>query len=108
SEVDPYRKRGFGVIMDIDVHGAEQVRRLYPEQVSIFVRADSLATYERRLRKRGTESDEAIRRRLETAERELACAGNYDYEIVNDDLGAAVATLAVIVERQFQGGEHVG
>jgi guanylate kinase len=104
SEVEPYRERGLGVILDIDVQGAEQIRRLYPDHVSVFVRTASLDTYERRLRQRGTENDEAIQRRLAAAQRELACAGNYDYELVNEDLPTAVAGLAAIVERQFQGG----
>src|SRR5207244_5942471 len=72
SEVDPYRAQGIGVILDIDVQGASQIRRLYPDSVSIFLRTSSLATYEARLRRRGTENEAAIRRRLAAAAQELA------------------------------------
>src|SRR5438270_9296302 len=71
SEVDPYRAKGIGVILDIDVQGASQIRRIYPDNVSIFLCTSSLATYEARLRRRGTENEEAIRRRLAAAAQEL-------------------------------------
>src|SRR5262249_22092272 len=100
-EVDPYREQGRGVLLDIDVQGAEQVRRRYPEAVSIFLRTSTLAVLEERLRNRGTESEEAIQRRLANAERELARSGEYEYQVVNDDLTKAVADLAAIVQRLY-------
>jgi guanylate kinase len=103
-EVEPYRARGVGVLLDIDVQGAAQVRRQCPDNVSIFLRASSWQTYEERLRKRGTESEEAIRRRLETARRELACEDAYDCRIVNDDLDVAVVEVSAVIRRQFEGG----
>jgi guanylate kinase len=103
-EVDNHRERGVGVVLDIDVQGAGQVRKLYTDQVSVFLCASSLDTYEQRLRKRGTETEESIRRRLAGAQRELARAGEYDYRVINDDLDKAVAELRAIVERQFQKG----
>lgn len=108
SEVDPYRAQGVGVILDIDVQGACQVRRLYPDSVSIFLRTSSMATYEVRLRRRGTEKEEAIRRRLAAAARELEHAGEYDYQVVNDDLSKAVAEVESIVRRQAERGDHAG
>jgi guanylate kinase len=108
SEVDPFRARGTGVILDIDVQGAAEIRRLYPDSVSIFLRTSSLPTYEARLRHRGTEKEEAIQRRLVAAEHELAHAGEYDYNVVNDDLSTAVAEVDGIVRRQFEGGTHAG
>ena len=108
SEVDPYRAEGIGVILDIDVQGAAQVRRLNPDSVLIFLRTTSLETYEARLRQRGTENEEAIRRRLAAAARELAQAGEYDYQVINDDLCTAVAELHSIVRRQFERGNHAG
>jgi guanylate kinase len=107
-EVDAYRVRGIGVILDIDVQGAATIRRVYPEAVLIFVRTDSLQTYEKRLRRRGTETEEAIRKRLAAAERELRCASQYDYEIVNEDLAATVARLKAIITGKFPGGDHAG
>lgn len=90
SEVDPHRQQGTGVILDIDVQGAAQVRAMYPEHLSIFVRLADEATYEQRLRARGTESEETITRRMETAKAELARMGEYQHAIYNDELDVAV------------------
>jgi guanylate kinase len=85
------------VVLDIDVQGAAQVRARCPDTLSIFLQAPSLATYEKRLRARGTESEAAILRRLEGARRELEHAGEYDYRVINDDLETAVAEVRAIV-----------
>ncbi len=108
SEVEPYRERGEGVILDIDVQGAEQVRRLYPDAVSVFLCTSSPEVLERRLRDRRTETEAAIRRRLANARGELARRGEYTYQVVNDELGPAVAQLHEIVRRQFERGSHAG
>jgi guanylate kinase len=101
AEVEPYRERGVGVILDIDVQGAEQVRRLCPDNVSIFLKAPSLEVLEQRLRARGTEDDAAIARRLANARRELERIGEYDHVVVNDDLETAVAQIRELIARQF-------
>jgi guanylate kinase len=101
AEVDPYRERGTGVILDIDVQGAEQVRRCCPDAVTVFLRTSSPEVLERRLRKRGTETEEAIRLRLANALRELARAGEYQHQVVNDDLEPAVAQLTQIIQNAF-------
>jgi guanylate kinase len=101
SEVDSHRERGIGVILDIDVQGAEQVRRRCPDCVTVFLRASSWEAYEQRLRKRHTEDEAAIARRLATARAELARAGEYQYQIINDDLEEAVRQLHAIVHRHF-------
>jgi guanylate kinase len=108
DEVDGYRDQGIGVILEIDVQGAASVRKQCADQVSVFLRASSLEAYEERLRKRGTESEDALRRRVAAAQRELARASEYDHQVINDDLDSAVAELKAIVERQFQGGNHAG
>ncbi len=107
-EIDPYREQGMGVILDIDVQGAAQVRQQYPDQVSIFLRTSSWEAYEQRLRGRGTESEEAMQRRLANAQRELARAGEYDFQVLNDDLDTAVAEVRALVRRQFERGKHAG
>src|SRR5262249_45960163 len=104
SEVEPYREQGVAVVLDIDVQGAEQVRQKCPDAVTIFLRASSLDAYERRLRKRGTEDEAAVRRRLAAARGELEQAGKYDHQVVNDDLDAAVAQVRAIVRRLGEGG----
>ncbi len=108
SEVDPYRRQGISVILDIDVQGAAQIRRIYPDSISIFLRAGSLEMYEARLRQRGTENEESIRRRLAAAAQELDRAGQYDYQVINEDLSTAVAEVETIVRRQSKRGNHAG
>jgi guanylate kinase len=103
-EVDQPRAKGQGVILDIDVQGAMQVRKKYPESVTVFLRTSSLQTYEQRIRKRGTEDETAIQRRLAAAKDELAHAAEYDYQVINDDLESAVARLGEIVDEQFDKG----
>jgi guanylate kinase len=103
SEVEPFRQQGLGVILDIDVQGAAQVRCQCRDQVSVFLRTSSWQAYEERLRKRGTESEQAIERRLAAGRRELEHAGEYTYQVVNDNLDTAVAELASIVCHQFEG-----
>jgi guanylate kinase len=108
AEVEPYRDNGIGVILDIDTQGADQVRRKCPELVSVFLEAPSPMAYEERLRKRGTEDEAAIQRRLAAARQELARKNDYDHVVVNDDLDRAVAQLQAIIKRQFQRDDHAG
>ncbi len=108
SEVDPYLERGVGVVLDIDVQGAAQVRPQYPDHVSVFMRAPSLAAYEERLRHRGTEDEATLRRRLARAQQELDHAAEYGEQMVNDDLDAAVAELGAIVRRHWEKYKHAG
>jgi guanylate kinase len=101
SEVEPFRQRGVGVFLDIDVQGAAQVRQKCPDAVTIFLRTSTLEAYEQRLRGRGTETEEQIQRRLAGARRELERIGEYQYVVINDDLATAVAELRAVVRRHF-------
>ena len=101
SEVDPWRRKGMGVVLDIDVQGAAQLRPLFPEAVTIFVRTSSEDTYRKRLEARGTETFEAIARRVQAARPELEQSGEYQYQVINDELETAVAELRAIVRRHF-------
>jgi guanylate kinase len=103
-EVAGWLACGSGVLLDIDVQGAGQVRVKCPGALSIFLKGPSWEVYEERLRKRHTESDEAIARRLATARRELGRAGEYDHQVLNDDLGAAVAEVRDLIARRFEKG----
>jgi guanylate kinase len=100
-EVEDYRQKGVGVLLDIDVQGAAQVRRRCPDAVAVFLRTSSWETYEQRLRQRGTEDEAAIERRLATARRELDHAGEYDIVIINDNLDTAASQLLEVVRRSF-------
>jgi len=108
SEVEPFRIQGKGVVLDIDTQGWTKVKMLYPEAASIFIRTSSMATYEKRLRDRGTETEAAIQKRLQGAHRELAHATEYDEEVINDDLPAALAKLRTIVDNAFERKIHAG
>ena len=99
SEVRPSPNDKKWVILDIDVDGAEKVRGQFPDAPTIFLRPSSEAELERRLRARGTDSEEAIRRRLEVALRELACAGQYKYQVVNDTVERAVEQISEILRK---------
>ncbi len=105
KEVDEYRARGSGVLLDIDVQGAAQIRRLYPDSVSIFLRTSSPQEYERRLRLRHTEDEAAIGRRLATARQELQRIGEFDHVVVNDDLETAVARVRELITQAFRKGQ---
>jgi guanylate kinase len=108
SEVGPFLARGTGVVLVIDVQGADQVREKCPDHVSVFLTAPSIEEYERRLRARGTEDEASVRRRLETARAELARAAGYQYQIVNDDLARAAAELLGVVAHAFERGHDAG
>lgn len=85
-------------MLEIDVQGAMQVVAKYPQAITIFIRTPSEAEFERRLRERGTESEEVIQRRLETARRELVMADRYRYQVVNDNLDRATAEIVQILK----------
>jgi guanylate kinase len=97
SEVRPSPNDQKWVILDIDVDGAEKVRSQFPDIPTIFLRPSSDAELERRLRSRGTESEESIQRRLEVARRELARADQYKYQVVNDTVDRAVGQITEIL-----------
>ena len=101
SEVDDYTAQGIGVILVIDVQGAAKVRTERPDAVSIFLLASSMTVYEQRLRGRGTEDEATIARRLATAQHELERVGEYQYQIVNDDLEHAVAEFRRVIAQYF-------
>jgi guanylate kinase len=108
SEVEPYRRQGLIVVLDIDVQGARQVRGHCPDAAAVFVRASSLGEYERRLRRRATEDEAALRRRVAAARAELAHADEYDFQVVNDDLDAAVARFRAVLEEVLKRETHAG
>ncbi len=95
--VDEHIQNGDIVILKIEVQGAEQIKNLYPESVGAFIVPPSLEILEKRLRNRGTETEEDIRRRLNIARDELAYSKNYDYHIINDRLEDAVDDLTAVI-----------
>ena len=100
SEVTPSLRSGDWVLLEIDVQGAQEVLEQYPEAVSIFIRCESLSELERRLRQRGTETEEAIARRLAVAEEELRVASRYRYQVVNRTVPEAVDSMCDILHSE--------
>ncbi len=92
--------RGDDIILEIDWQGAQQVRRLYPGAVGIFILPPSIEELERRMRARAQDSDAAIRRRVANAREELEHAGEFKYVIINKDFESARRELAEIIERE--------
>jgi guanylate kinase len=94
---------GRDIILEIDVKGAEQVRKEVPDAVLIFLAPPSMDELERRLRGRGTEDDERIARRLERAAWEMTQRSWFDHVVVNDDLERAADEVAAIIEASRTG-----
>ncbi len=98
AEVQARIADGKQVILEIDPQGAFQVRDQLPETVLIFILAPSKEELMRRLRKRGSETDEQMAVRMATAERELALVGKYDHVVINDDVSRATDEIARIID----------
>lgn len=92
--------QGRDVILEIDWQGAQQVRKLIPGSVGVFILPPSRAELESRLRGRGQDSDEIIERRMRDAVKEMSHYGEYDYLLVNDDFDTALNELRAIVVAQ--------
>lgn len=100
SEVDRARRAGGWAFLEIDVEGALKVIALYPDAITIFVAPPSMEICERRLRDRGTETEEILQRRLRKVAEELSFSNRYKYTVVNDDLDRAVAEITALLQSQ--------
>jgi guanylate kinase len=96
--LDASRAKGLDLVLEIDVQGAAQVKEKLPESAAIFILPPSRQELERRLRSRGTDSDEEIARRLAKAQSEIAASEKfYDFCVVNDDVERAGREAQAIV-----------
>lgn len=98
SEVDRLFAEGRSVVLEIDVQGGLNVRKVWPGAVLVFIEPPSASELERRLRGRGTEDEASIELRLKNSAAEMAAAASYDERIVNDDLDRAVDELADLID----------
>lgn len=94
---------GYNILMDVDVQGARKLMDHYPDGIFIFIMPPDIAELERRLKKRDTDHDAVIRKRLANARRELAYKDDYHYVIENRDLDETFARIASIVEHELSG-----
>jgi guanylate kinase len=97
AEVERLLSQGKNVILELEVDGGLQVKKLDPKAVLVFIVAPNIAELERRLRARGTESEAAIAARMKIARFEISKAHEYDYVIVNDDFNECVGRLRHVV-----------
>lgn len=100
KSVETLLAKGKDAILKIEIEGAMNIKRLFPDCCLVFILPPSLAELERRLRKRGTETEEKITERLRQARNELDYADNYDYLIVNGELEKAVEDLIAVIHAE--------
>jgi len=89
-------EQGIDVILEIDWQGARQVRQLYPNAIGIFILPPSLSSLEERLKKRATDTEDVIQRRMAKAVNEMSHYHEYDFVIINDDFDAALSQMSSI------------
>ncbi|HEV7991688.1 MAG TPA: guanylate kinase [Gemmatimonadaceae bacterium] len=107
AEVDRVLATGRHVVMDIDVQGAVQFMRAFPQSVTIFILPPSAEVLLDRLRSRQTESPAQLAARLQSALQELQQVGEYEYVVVNDELERAVSSVESIVDAEVVSRERV-
>lgn len=95
-------KNGKICFLIIERKGAQKVMKNYPDAVSVFLMPPDIKTLEHRLKKRNTESDEAIQKRLEIAEEEIEAASNFTYVVVNNELETAVKEVNDILNAELE------
>lgn len=107
SEVKRLLAKGHSLVLEIDVQGALNVRKVYPDAVLVFIEPPSLQVLEERLRGRGTEDEASIELRLKNARHEMELADQYDVRIVNDTVDRAAQELGSVMRRfEMDGGSH--
>jgi guanylate kinase len=89
-------ERGIDVVLCVDVQGGRQVRKVFPDAVTIFILPPSFEVLEQRIRRRAADPAETIKTRLENAREELRALPEYEYVVVNDELEGALAALRSI------------
>lgn len=111
TKIEDIRKateEGHDIILDIDWQGARQIRERIGGGVYIFILPPSIEELERRLRERGKDSEEIIRKRINNAREELSHSSWYDYSITNDNLPAAANALkSIVVAERCRTSRHV-
>lgn len=100
APVEKWVNEGHDVILEIEVQGCEQIKNLLPDCVTIFILPPSMEVLEKRLRRRGTESEEVLQGRLKTALSEIKYAEKADYIVINDKLEDAVVDFNAIIKAE--------
>ena len=103
KELEENLKKGFNVLMDVDVKGAKRLMKFYPDGLYFFIIPPDIAELERRLLKRNTDENRVIKDRLKRALEELKYKSDYKYVIENRDLEATIEKIKKIIEREISG-----
>lgn len=98
APVEKVINEGGEIVLEIDVNGQQNIKRQVESSLSIFIMPPSVEVLKERLTGRGTDSNEVIEKRMQTALSEIECAKNYDYIVVNDDLDKAVEDFITIIK----------
>ncbi len=98
APVDKWLSEGKTVVLKIEVQGAENIKKLYPDSVGIFLLPPSMEVLESRLRSRGTEDEEDVKKRLEIAQDEMRKSKAYDYFVINEDIDCASDDVLTIIK----------
>ncbi len=98
--VDEMLSAGKSVILKIEVQGAEKIRKIYPDVISIFLMPPSMKVLEERLRGRNSEDEEVVQHRLVIAREEIKRASEYDYIVINDTVENAVEGIKTIINAE--------
>lgn len=102
APIDKWLSEGKTVILKIEVEGASNIKKLYPDSVGIFIMPPSMEVLEQRLRSRGTEDEADIKKRLEIAQSEIGHSKVYDYLVVNDDLEKTSENVLDILHKLYK------
>ena len=97
APVEKWLEEGRDVVLEIEVQGGRQIKKVAPDCVSLFILPPSLKVLEKRLRGRGTETEEVIEKRLAAAADEIRCVKDYDYAVINDTVEQAVLDIEAIL-----------
>ncbi len=101
QQVEDMLKEGYNVFLEIEVQGGLQVMKKHPDILSIFILPPSMESLERRLRRRGTEDEETIQKRLAQANWEMSFRNRYKYNIINGDIDIAVKQILDILHKDL-------
>ena len=97
APVEKWLEEGHDVVLEIEVQGGRQIKKVAPDCVSLFILPPSLKVLEKRLRGRGTETEGVIEKRLAAAADEIRCVKDYDYAVINDTVEQAVLDIEAIL-----------
>ena len=98
SSVNEKIKKGFTVLLEIEVEGAKQIKEKFPNSLSIFLLPPDKAELEKRIRNRGTENEEAIKKRLSRANYEISASNQFDFALINNDVDDTTKKIINIIK----------